>query len=105
MTSQADCSPHRAIDGATCQLPAIAEENDALGREPGTYLWDDDPKYAYGHWLRDRQAEYELNAIGTRLGESFSTATVLATGNFFKVDRINIIDGCDNLTATRPVRA
>lgn len=37
-------------------LPAFAEENDELGREPGTPLWDDDPTYQYGEQLRrDRE--------------------------------------------------
>jgi predicted phage terminase large subunit-like protein len=33
-------------------LPAEAELNDALGRKPGEWLWDDDPEYGYGDQLR-----------------------------------------------------
>lgn len=36
----------------TLTLPAIAEENDPLGRKPGEFLWDDDPNYPYGEFLR-----------------------------------------------------
>src|SRR5690606_442503 len=38
-------------------LPAVAEENDPLGREPGEYLWDDPEGYNYGGFLRARQRE------------------------------------------------
>jgi len=36
----------------TLILPAIAEENDPLGRKPGDFLWDGDPSYQYGNFLR-----------------------------------------------------
>src|ERR1035437_5964923 len=35
-------------------LPAEAEDNDALGRKPGEYLWDDE--YGYGNFLRHEKA-------------------------------------------------
>ena len=38
-------------------IPAIAETNDALGRKPGEYLWDDPDGYNYGAFLRARQKE------------------------------------------------
>ena len=38
-------------------LPAIAEDGDALGRQPGEYLWDDPAGYNYGEYLRARQRE------------------------------------------------
>lgn len=37
-------------------LPAIAEEDDQLGRKPGEYLWDE-PPWNYGGYLRARQKE------------------------------------------------
>lgn len=39
-------------------LPAIAVDNDPLGRAPGEYLWDDG-EYGYGNFLRARRAECE----------------------------------------------
>ena len=42
-------------------LPAIAEENDALRREPGEWLWSDD-SYGYSNELRKVHAEYEALA-------------------------------------------
>ena len=38
-------------------IPAIAEENDSLGRNPGEFLWDDPSGYNYGAFLRSRQRE------------------------------------------------
>ena len=38
-------------------LPAIAEDDDILGRKPGEYLWDDPTGYNYASYLRARQAE------------------------------------------------
>lgn len=45
------------IRGKIITIPAIAEEKDPVGRQPGEYLWDDDPTYAYGSFLRLRQKE------------------------------------------------
>ena len=42
-------------------LPAVAGEDDPLGRAPGEWLWDDDPDYQYGHLLRQAKAEAEKN--------------------------------------------
>ena len=39
-------------------LPAVAEEEDPLGRAPGEFLWDLDPEYPYGDFLRaQREAQ------------------------------------------------
>ena len=39
-------------------LSAVAEEDDPLGRPPGEFLWDLDPEYPYGEFLRaQRQAQ------------------------------------------------
>ena len=45
------------VRGRVISIPAIAEENDPLGREPGEYLWDDPDGYNYGEFLRARQRE------------------------------------------------
>ena len=47
------------IRGRVVSIPAIAGDNDPVGRAPGEYLWDDDPEYRYGDVLRARQREYE----------------------------------------------
>jgi predicted phage terminase large subunit-like protein len=45
------------VRGRILSLPAIAEKDDPIGREPGAYLWDDDPNYDYPAFLRSRQAQ------------------------------------------------
>ena len=45
------------IRGRVISIPAIAEENDALGRKPGEFLWDDPTGYNYASFLRARQRE------------------------------------------------
>ena len=47
----------KEIKGRVISIPAIAEENDPLGRKPGEYLWDDPDGYDYGAFLRARQRE------------------------------------------------
>jgi hypothetical protein len=47
----------REIKGRVISIPAIAEENDLLGRKPGEYLWDEPSGYNYGAFLRARQRE------------------------------------------------
>ena len=47
----------KEIKGRVISIPAIAEANDPLGREPGEYLWDDPDGYNYGAFLRARQKE------------------------------------------------
>jgi hypothetical protein len=38
----------KLIKGRVISIPAIAEENDPLGRRPGEYLWDEPDGYNYG---------------------------------------------------------
>lgn len=45
------------VKGRVISIPAIAEEDDVLGRKPGEYLWDDPGGYDYGSFLRSRQRE------------------------------------------------
>lgn len=45
------------VRGRVLSMPAIAEDNDQLGRDEGQYLWDDDPNYDYPSFLRARKAE------------------------------------------------
>lgn len=45
------------IRGRIIDIQAEATENDPLGREPGQFLWDDDPDYPYGQELRTAKAE------------------------------------------------
>lgn len=47
-------------------LPAIARDNDPLGRDPGQWLWDEPGGYDYGSFLRARHLEvppFEWSAL------------------------------------------
>lgn len=50
--SQRNGKPVRVVS-----IPAIAGENDMLGRKVGEWLWDDPQGYDYGAFLRARHAE------------------------------------------------
>jgi len=47
----------KEIRGRVISIPAIAEADDALGRQPGELLWDDPEGYNYAAFLRARQRE------------------------------------------------
>ena len=47
----------KEIKGRVISIPAIAEEEDLLGRQPGEYLWDEPAGYNYAAFLRARQRE------------------------------------------------
>src|SRR5262249_38319029 len=47
----------KEIRGRVISIPAIAEANDPLGREPGELLWDEPDGYNYGAFLKARQRE------------------------------------------------
>jgi predicted phage terminase large subunit-like protein len=48
---------NKEIKGHVISIPAIAEENDPLGRAAGEYLWDEPGGYNYAAFLRARQRE------------------------------------------------
>ncbi|WP_375308675.1 phage terminase large subunit [Bradyrhizobium sp. A11] len=45
------------VSGKIIDIPAIAGEDDPVGRKPGEYLWDEPNGYNYGSYLRSRQRE------------------------------------------------
>ena len=51
------------VKGKIINIPAIAEENDAVGRQPGEYLWDDPKGYDYASFLRSRQRESHADDV------------------------------------------
>lgn len=69
-------------------LPAVATDGDPLGREPGKYLWDDDPQYRYGDYLRQRQRE-ETAMMWSAL---YQQAPAPEEGDFFKAEWLKPID-------------
>lgn len=70
------------------KLPAIAGDNDPIGRAPGEYLWDEPSGYDYGAFLRARQAESDprsWNAI-------YQQDPVPDEGDYFRRDWLHPID-------------
>ena len=45
------------VRGKIIDIPAVAEVDDAVGRTPGEFLWDEPGGYNYGAFLRARQRE------------------------------------------------
>ena len=72
-------------------LPAIAEEHDALGREPGDWLWSDDA-YGYGGELKKVHAEYEAAGAMRDWAALYQQRPVSAEGSLFKISQIEIVD-------------
>lgn len=72
-------------------LPAIAEEDDPLGREPGEWLWSDDD-YGYGRELQRAHSEYEAAGAMRDWSALYQQRPVAAEGALFKVGQIDVID-------------
>jgi predicted phage terminase large subunit-like protein len=69
-------------------LPAEAQENDPLGRKPGEWLWDSDPAYAYGDFLRHEkknQTPRNWNAL-------YQQRPAPEEGSYFLRDWIKFVD-------------
>ena len=76
------------VRGKIINIPAIAEEDDLLGRKPGEYLWDDDPNYAYGDYLRARQKE----TSPMMWGALFQQRPAPEDGDYFKAEWLKTYD-------------
>ena len=81
------------IKGRVISIPAIAEEQDPLGREPGEFLWDDPSGYNYGAFLRARQRE----TSPMMWAALYQQRPAPEEGDYFKADWLKPYD-------TRPAR-
>jgi hypothetical protein len=63
-------------------LPAVAERDDPLGRALGEFLWDSDPDYPYGDFLR-AQREAQLPSNWSAL---FQQRPAPEQGDYFKAE-------------------
>lgn len=73
-------------------LPAIAGEDDALGRQPGEWLWDGDPAYGYGAELRRVHSEYEAAGATRDWAALYQQAPRPSEGALFKTTLIPVLD-------------
>ena len=73
-------------------IPAIAEDDDALGRAPGQYLWEDSPDYAYGAELRKVYAEYQTAGAMRDWQALYQQHPRPAEGSLFKIGKIDVLE-------------
>jgi predicted phage terminase large subunit-like protein len=78
-------------------IPAIAEENDPLGRAPGEWLWDDDPSYRYGEELRKAYAEYQEAGAMRDWQALYQQSPRTAEGSLFKIGKIDVLEVAPDL--------
>ena len=72
-------------------LPAQAEENDPLGREPGDWLWSDDD-YGYGAELRRAHSEYEAAGAMRDWAALYQQQPAALAGSLFKPGSIETLE-------------
>jgi predicted phage terminase large subunit-like protein len=72
-------------------LPAIAGENDPLGRAPGEMLWSDD-EYGYGAKLRDDLAFYERVGGMRDWSALYQQQPAPLEGSLFKIAKIDTLE-------------
>jgi predicted phage terminase large subunit-like protein len=64
-------------------LPAQAEHaDDLMGRKPGEYLWDSDPEYPYGDFLRMQKE----NQLASNWSALFQQRPAPETGDYFRAE-------------------
>lgn len=68
-------------------LPAIAEPDDPLGREPGDWLWSDDA-YGYGDALKQAHDEYEAAGALRDWAALYQQKPTTQEGALFKVAQL-----------------
>jgi predicted phage terminase large subunit-like protein len=75
------------VKGRVISIPAIAEDDDMLGRQTGDYLWDE-PPYNYGHFLRQRQRE----STSMMWAALYQQRPAPEEGDFFKAEWFKEVD-------------
>lgn len=71
-------------------LPAEAEEDDLLGRQPGEWLWDDDG-YGYGAELEHIRDELAEMGEEREWSSQYQQRPRPRDGSIFRVDRIGVL--------------
>ncbi len=71
------------------KLPALAEDNDPLGRQEGEPLWDDHT-YGYGKRLLEIRDNYERQGLTRDWFSLYQGAPRAPEGNLFKIARMPI---------------
>lgn len=77
------------VRGKIIDIPAVAGDDDPVGRQPGEYLWDDPTGYDYGSYLRQRQRE----ASPMMWAALFQQRPAPEDGDYFKAEWIKVKEG------------
>lgn len=73
------------------KLPAIAGENDQMGRAPGEWLWNDDD-YGYGAELKKVYTEYQSNGAMRDWSALFQQEPRPGEGALFKTSMVGVME-------------
>lgn len=73
------------------KLPAIASDDDPLGRAPGEWLWDGDAAYGYGAELRRVHQEAQASGAMRDWGALYQQDPKPAEGGLFQVSRVSCL--------------
>ena len=76
------------VRGKVIDIPAIAQEDDPVGRKPGEYLWDEPQGYDYGRYLREPQRD----ASPMMWSALFQQQPSPMDGDYFKADWFKTYD-------------
>lgn len=94
---------HAPGDWRVVKLPAIAEDDDPLGRERGAPLWADDPGYRYDLAITEARENYEKTGNLRAWYALYQQSPRALDGNLFRVDRL--IFTSERLAPAMEVRA
>jgi predicted phage terminase large subunit-like protein len=76
---------HRGDDWRVLRLPAVAEDNDLIGRPPGAPLWPG--------WESLESLTHKQSVVGSRIWSAlFQQSPRPSTGHLFKVEQLRPID-------------
>jgi predicted phage terminase large subunit-like protein len=81
-----------ADDWSLLHIPAIAGEHDPIGREPGQFLWADDPKYRYADDLKRTLERFERAGQMYEWSSQFQGEPVPPEGVMFKPFMAPLVD-------------
>jgi predicted phage terminase large subunit-like protein len=87
------------------RLPAIAEDNDPLGRAEGEPLWNDDRTYGYGARLLELRDQYEREGLGGDWYSQYQCRPRPPEGAMFRPAQMPVLEWLPELVRGSQVRA
>ncbi|GIW60722.1 MAG: hypothetical protein KatS3mg087_1788 [Patescibacteria group bacterium] len=96
-TSDLYADLHAQGDWTVINLPALAKDNDPLGRASGEALWPEFMDEVQLKELRERMGEYAFAAL-------YQQEPIAAGSRLFDIDNIQVIDNADSFAFSKIVR-